>query len=147
MLNKKNVTIFLVDDDVLCLNLYAQFMKQQGYSHIHLFDNGHDCIKYLEQIRPSIIFLDYNMDEMNGLDVLKEIREKDPTIVVVFISGEQDKTIARHAIEQGAMDFIIKSSINADKIREVMDKVEDQLSNRDIQLKEAPSFLKRLFSN
>lgn len=147
MQHKKNLIIFLVDDDALCLTLYAQFMKQQGYTQIHMFDNGEDCITSLQKIRPAVIFLDYNMDEMNGLDVLKAIRVIDPTIIVIFISGEQDKSVAADAIRQGAADFIVKSSINEERIREIMESLESRVPQVPEVVKETPSFLRRLFSN
>lgn len=145
-MSNKNITIFLVDDDVLCLNLYAQFIRQQGFTHIHLFDNGDDCLEYLEQLKPAVVFLDYNMEGMNGLEVLRHIRDVDPSIIVVFISGEQDKSVAERAIEQGALDFVVKTTINSDRIRQVMERIEPLLPEKAVG-KENASFLKRLFSN
>jgi len=87
MLTRFTASIFLVDDDVLCLNLYSQFLKQLGYTNVHLFDNGNDCLESLDEFKPDIIFLDYNMDDLNGIDVLKQIKKFNPAINVFVISG------------------------------------------------------------
>src|SRR4051812_42847280 len=108
MLTKFNTPIFLVDDDVLCLTLYKQFLKQLGYQQVRLFDNGNDCLENLATQQPAIIFLDYNMEEMNGLDVLRQIKQFNPDIIVLFISGQEDILIAVKTIQQGALDYIVK---------------------------------------
>lgn len=140
-----NLHICLVDDDVLCLNLYKQFMKQLGYTNIELFDNGHDCLESLPEMHPDVIFLDYNMEGLNGMDVLKKIKEFDKNIVVLFISGQEDIQVAINAMKQGAVDYLVKSSLSTDKLREVMDRVED-LKPEGAVAKPKKSFFKKIFS-
>jgi DNA-binding NtrC family response regulator len=135
----------MVDDDVLCLNLYQQFLKQLGYTQIHLFDNGNDCISSISRLKPEIIFLDYNMDGLNGLDVLKQIKQIDSSIVVIFISGQEEISVAVNTIQQGALDYIVKSSLNSEKIKSIMERAE-QLIPVKTAVKEQSSFFKRLFS-
>ena len=146
MLSNFNITIFLVDDDVLCLNLYQQFLKQLGYNNVRLFDNGNDCLDSIASQQPDIIFLDYNMDEMNGLDVLRQIKQVNPSIIVLFISGQEDIVIAVTTIQQGALDYIVKSSLNPDKLKSIMERVESILPEKASATQESSSFFKRLFS-
>jgi len=146
MLTKFNANIFLVDDDVLCLNLYKQFLKQLGYNNVHLFDNGNDCLQSLAPQQPDIIFLDYNMDDLNGLDVLRQIKQFNPSIIVLFISGQEDILIAVKTIQQGALDYIVKSSLNPDNLKTIMERVESLLPDKTVSKQEPPSFFKRLFS-
>ncbi|MFM1744416.1 MAG: hypothetical protein RLZZ630_353, partial [Bacteroidota bacterium] len=63
--------------------------------------------------KPSIVFLDYNLDSkvrqaMDGIDVLKEIKELDPQIEVVMISGQDKIDVAVNSIKYGAFDYIVK---------------------------------------
>lgn len=116
-------TIFLVDDDIMSLTLYGQFLKNIGYEDVHLYNSGTDCIEHLT-LKPQIIFLDYYMDDMNGIDVLKKVRLIDPTIIVVFISGNESAEVAEDAKRHGAVDFIIKSSINRERMKSVMEDLE-----------------------
>lgn len=137
-------TIFLVDDDPLCLTLYQQFLKQCGYPDIELFDSGTDCLDGLEEHEPDIIFLDYNMEGMNGLDVLKKIKQFNPDIIVLFISGQEDIEVAINAMKHGAVDYIVKSSLNPEKMKIIMEKVE--VLKPQIRKKSKKSFIKKLFS-
>jgi DNA-binding NtrC family response regulator len=144
MAKPSDLTIFLVDDDALCLTLYQQFLKQLGYSNIELFDSGTDCLDGLEEHEPDVVFLDYNMEGMNGLDVLKKIKQFDANIIVFFISGQEDIEVAVNALKHGAVDYIIKSSLNPDKMKVVMEKIE-AMKPATIK-KSKKTFFKKLFS-
>jgi len=146
MLKNLNLSICLVDDDVLCLNLYRQFLKQLGYSNIELFDNGHDCLESLSKTHPDVIFLDYNMEGLNGMEVLKRIKEFDKNIVVLFISGQEDIQLAINTMKHGAVDYLIKSSLSTDKLREVMERVENLVPEGAAAAKPKKSFFKKMFS-
>jgi len=58
-------TIFLVDDDKFYLNLYEKWLLNLGYTNIHKFEYGMDCIENLN-LKPDLIILDYCMDFLNG---------------------------------------------------------------------------------
>src|ERR1700712_982958 len=146
MLTRFAATIFLVDDDVLCLNLYNQFLKQLGYTNVHMFDNGNDCLTGLDELNPAIIFLDYNMDDLNGIDVLKQIKKFNPSITVLFISGQEDIEVAVNAMRQGALDYIVKSSLNPDKMKKIMERIESLAPQTIKEPEDKKSLLKRLFS-
>lgn len=123
MAKSSDLSIFLVDDDIMSLTLYGQFLKSVGYEEVHLFNSGTDCIENLS-LHPQIIFLDYSMEDMNGIDVLKKVRLFDSSIIVVFISGNENPEIADAAKKHGAVDFIVKSSINRERMKGVMEDLE-----------------------
>ena len=129
MAKRSDHSIFLVDDDIMSLTLYGQFLKSIGYEDVHLFNSGTDCIEHLS-LHPQIIFLDYSMEDMNGIDVLKKVRLFDPTIIVVFISGNENPEIAEDAKKHGAVDFIVKSSINRERMKSVMEDLEHIVTPR-----------------
>ncbi|MEO6316286.1 MAG: response regulator [Chitinophagaceae bacterium] len=146
MLKRFTASIFLVDDDVLCLNLYNQFLKQLGYTNVSLFDNGNDCLVGLDEGNPEIIFLDYNMDELNGIDVLKQIKKFNPSIIVLFISGQEDIEVAVNTIKHGALDYIVKSSLSTEKFKQIMERIEKRMEPAETSAPAKQSLLKRLFS-
>ena len=146
MLKRFAATIFLVDDDVLCLNLYNQFLKQLGYNNVRMFDNGNDCLTSLDESNPDIIFLDYNMDELNGIDVLKQIKKFNPAIIVLFISGQEDIEVAVNTIQHGALDYIVKSSLSTEKMKAIMERIESRMPPEAAVAPDKKSLLKRLFS-
>jgi DNA-binding NtrC family response regulator len=119
---EKDFKIFLVDDDAFCLNLYQQFLNKLGYSNIFVYSGGKDCLDHINE-HPSIIFLDYNMEDMNGIDVLQSIKQFDKDINVVFISGQESVEIAVDALKYGAFDYIVKSKITLDVLKNTIDRI------------------------
>ena len=138
----KNYKIFLVDDDLFCLNMYEQHIRNLGYEDISLFQNGTDCLNNLTQY-PNIVFLDHKMDTLSGFEVLKKIKRFDPNINVVMVSGQENLQTGLNALKYGAFDYIIKG----DQEHEKMESVIKRISELDIALNESkPSFFKKLFS-
>lgn len=142
MSDKKNFNFFLVDDDPFYLNLLEQMLRNQGHDQMHLFESGVDCLNALNQ-KPDIIFLDHNMDTINGYEVLKKIKRFDPDIFVVMVSGQEDLKTAVDSLKHGAFDYILKSGDEGQKISEVIEKIGQVL---DIQERSKPSLLKSIFS-
>lgn len=89
MEEQNKLKFFIVDDDVFCANLYTQHLKNNNYEDITYFSNGIDCLNNLTQ-QPDIIFLDHNMDDLTGFEVLKKIKRYDPNIYVIMVSGQEN---------------------------------------------------------
>ena len=138
----KNYKIFLVDDDLFYLNMYEQHIKNLGFDDVTLFENGTDCLNDLIQY-PDIVFLDHNMDMLNGFEVLKKIKRFDPNINVVMVSGQENLQTALNALKYGAFDYIVKGDRENEKMKSVIKRISDldKILNQP-----KPSFFKKLFS-
>jgi DNA-binding NtrC family response regulator len=142
METKTQFKFFIVDDDVFCANVYNQYLVNMNYNDITHYSNGIDCIDNLHQ-KPDIIFLDHNMEDINGFEVLKKIKRYDPNIYVVMISGQENIETAVDALKYGAFDYVIKGNDVYEKLELIISKiiaVKEQLKNN------YPGFIKRLLS-
>ncbi|HXA01794.1 MAG TPA: response regulator [Cytophagaceae bacterium] len=113
MSDKKNILVFVVDDDFMQLEILKDYLSKNGNYTIKTFLSGEECLQNLSQ-NPSIIFLDYNLNSVNkkakdGLTVLKEIRKSSPQIEVVMFSGQEKIEVAVNSMTSGAFDYIVKS--------------------------------------
>lgn len=122
MENQNQFKFFIVDDDVFCANVYEQFLNNLNYNDIIYFNNGNDCLLNLNQ-NPDVIFLDHNMEDLTGFEVLKKIKRYNPNIYVVMISGQENIKTAVDALKYGAFDYVIKDNDVCDKIAQVIDKI------------------------
>ena len=138
---KQDLRIFLVDDDPFCLSIYQQYLTNQGYAQIQLFDSGASFLNELHQ-SPDIVFLDYKMDTINGFDVLKKIKRFNPDTYVVMVSGQENIQTALNALKYGAFDYIIKGEAEKEKMNDVVERI---LAIQESIKKERPSLLNRLF--
>src|ERR1700761_4276047 len=100
---QKPLTIFWVDDEPFCLDLYRQYLKNLGQSNVALFSSSTECLAHLAE-HPDLIFLDHSMGPIDGLETLKKIKRTDPNALVVFISGQEEIAIAVTALKFGALD-------------------------------------------
>ena len=121
MEHKTAQKIFIVDDEPYCLHLLEQYLSNLGYKEVHSFSNSADCLNRLTD-EPDFIFLDYNMDNLNGIDLLKKIKRFNPNIIVLFVSSQEKIGIAVDALKFGALDYIIKEDMSEDRIKLNMDK-------------------------
>jgi DNA-binding NtrC family response regulator len=117
----KLLRIFLVDDDPFCLSLYCQLLRNLGQTDVHLFSVGVDCVNSLP-LQPDLVILDYQMGQVNGLETLKKIKRVDPNAVVVFISGEEEVSVAVNALKYGAIEYLTKTQITEERLNAVLDK-------------------------
>jgi DNA-binding NtrC family response regulator len=107
--------VFLVDDDALFRKaLEHQLLHGLKYSvHISSFSTGEDCIKHLPEA-PDVVILDYFLnssrpDAMDGMHVLRKIKESLPDAIVLILSGQDKMEVAIDTIKNGAYDYIIKN--------------------------------------
>jgi len=119
-----DLKIFIVDDDIFCLTLYNQFLRNLGFNNVTSFTGGEECLDHLNA-EPDLVFLDYNMEGLNGVEVLKKIKKTNPSIIVYIITGKEDMEVRNNALAQGASDYVVKSSLSPDKMKLIMEKVEE----------------------
>ncbi|WP_020619773.1 response regulator transcription factor [Paenibacillus daejeonensis] len=76
----------------------------------------------IELIRPDLIFLDIRMPDVDGLDILKQVKRNYPAIYVVIISGYDEFEYARQSLQLGATDYLLKPADRV-KLREIVEKI------------------------
>jgi DNA-binding NtrC family response regulator len=100
-------SILLVDDDSAFRNLMAAELTRLGYS-IAVASNGFDALARCEQSEPEVVLLDLRLPGMDGLEVLKTLREKYSGAEVIMLTGHGTIDTAIDSIRRGAFDYIIK---------------------------------------
>lgn len=98
--------ILVVDDNSINLNL-AKVTLNETYK-VTLVNSGSQALNFLTGHTCDLILLDINMPEMDGFEVLKELKQREITIPVVFLTGETDPASESRCIQEGAYDIIAK---------------------------------------
>ncbi|VXB12595.1 Regulatory protein LuxO [Flavobacterium sp. 9R] len=122
MESKPQFKFFIVDDDIFCANIYEQYLLNQDFTDVTHFSNGNDCLDNLD-LNPDIIFLDYDMGDLSGFEVLKKIKHQNPNIYVVMVSGQENIVIAVDALKHGAFDYVVKDNAVCEKLTNIIDKI------------------------
>lgn len=105
--------IYIVDDEPLQAEILKDHLVKVHKCEIKVFATGEECLKFLEKDKPSIVFLDYNLDSqvrdaMNGVELLKVIKSKLPKTECVMLSGQNKIEVANQAMQHGAFEYISK---------------------------------------
>jgi len=108
--------IFIVDDDEAFTKLVAKELNKADYKRIDVYANGSIMLDNLNK-KPDIIFLDYTLEpDMNGMDVLKKIKEKNKDIYVIMFTAAEKIELAIDSLRLGAYDYVIKNENSFNKI-------------------------------
>ena len=107
------IKILLVDDEVDFLEMLSTRIKKWGFDVIEA-RSGKEGMDAIASQRPDIVILDYVMPDMDGISVLREIREKDKDIPVIMYTAYPDKVPIRAAEGLNINAFIPKLSVYED---------------------------------
>ncbi len=104
------LTIFIIEDAEFYSTLIVNYLKSKGYGSIYSFLTGQECLLKLEEMRPDIVIMDYELPGMNGLDAMRAIKARHPLCEVIFLSGQTDLKVALRILREGAYDYIMKDT-------------------------------------
>lgn len=101
--------VLVVDDEADIRELVAGVLEDEGYA-VRSAANSTEALDAIESRRPSLVLLDVWLQgsRMDGLQLLEEVKRRDPSLPVLMISGHGNLDTAVAAIREGAIDFIEK---------------------------------------
>lgn len=124
--------IFIVDDDPWYSQILEYHLSLNPDYEVSCFESGKDCMSNLH-LSPDLITIDYSMDDMSGTDLLNRLKQWNPEVPVIVISGQEEVSIALELLKKGAYDYIIKD-----------DNTKDLLWNTIIRARETHSLKKEV---
>ena len=101
-------TVLIIDDSALMRRMMKKVVVSNGYSVIGEANNGKLGVEKYKELNPDFVTMDVVMDEMNGIDALKQIIAYDASATVLMVSSMGQEIIVREAIMAGAKGFIVK---------------------------------------
>ncbi|MDP8313694.1 MAG: response regulator [Candidatus Celaenobacter antarcticus] len=115
------IRILIVDDDKDLCKIFSDILKEEGY-FIKIAYDGESAIKKLKDKKYNLMVLDYKLkNDKNGLQVLEEAKQIDPSLITIMISAYGNKEIRARAKKLGAYSFLDKP-FNIKKLINVANK-------------------------
>ncbi len=106
MANKNKIKVLIIEDEISISNFIAATLKSNGYTTI-ASSNGKEALSMIASHCPDIILLDLGLPDMDGMEILKELRKWSGTPVIV-VSARSDESEKVAALDAGADDYITK---------------------------------------
>ena len=116
--------ILIIDDDMDLCTLLARFLTRNGYE-VDMAHSGSKGIAKFNDGRYDLVICDYRLGDMEGINVLTQLRKQDPAVKVLMITGYSDIKTAVEVIKMGAFDYIVKPLI-PDEVLSVLNKAINQ---------------------
>jgi PAS domain S-box-containing protein len=124
-------TILIAEDDREVRNLAKDLLQGQGYSIVEAVDGDDAVSKFMEnRDRVRLLILDVIMPKMNGRQVYEVIRQLQPDIRAIFISGYTADVIHRRGIIEEGLDFVSKPLSPAEILRKIRDALDQNPPER-----------------
>ncbi len=117
----KDYRILFVDDDKDILMMVEQYLQMQGYD-ITTVDSGLRALDLVRDRDVHIIFTDYKMPEFNGLELLAAVKQYNPAIEVIIVTGYGSMESAVQAMKFGCYDYLQKP-FKLDHLKLIIDRI------------------------
>ena len=100
-------TVLVIDDEEGIRNLLDTLLSRKGYEVV-LASNGQRGLELFRRKRPDVIVLDLKMPEMNGLEVLRQVRQLNPTQPVIVLTGAGTAEAEQQVRALGVTEYVEK---------------------------------------
>jgi PAS domain S-box-containing protein len=118
--------LLIVDDDTSLCGSLRSFFERNQY-RVETANDGPSALEAVERFHPNLMFLDIGLPGISGIEVLKKVKEKDPSVRVIMITGQTEDELIRQARVLGADDYVTKPFTLEYLSGEVLDKLHKQL--------------------
>lgn len=121
--------VLIVDDETIIrvgLKSMIQWEKE-GYLLVGEAKNGEEALEFVNQVTPDIIITDLKMPLMNGIQLIKTLKEQSYSGEIVVLSNYDDFNLVKEAMSEGAMEYLLKIAIDGAMILKVLDEAKEKV--------------------
>ncbi|PWU66824.1 response regulator transcription factor [Gracilibacillus dipsosauri] len=117
--------VLIVDDEMLIRQGIINYIdwEKEGYQIIGEAANGEEALALLEKERPDIIITDIVMPEMDGIELVKIAKEKNPAVNIIILSSFENFDYVRTTFQHGIADYILKPKLNAKELIQTLNNI------------------------
>ncbi len=102
------IRLLLVDDEERFLNTTRILLEKRGVENTQAVTNGADALRILQKERIDVVVLDVKMPGMDGVEVLRRIKQEHPLVEVIMLTGHASVESAVDGLKLGAFDYVMK---------------------------------------
>ena len=117
-----NLKVCIVDDEVEFVTTLAERLELRGFE-AQIATDGENALHLIETDPPHVVVLDVMMPGMGGLEVLQRIKERNPQIAVILLTGHGATKEGMEGMRLGAFDYLMKPLSIDDLIKKMQEAV------------------------
>jgi two-component system, NtrC family, response regulator HydG len=100
-------SILVIDDDVDICTLLNRYLSKNGFT-VSTAYSGKSALESIINQMPDIVLCDFRLEDMNGSELLEKIKQKNPSVPVIIMTGYSDVRTAVNIMKSGAFDYVTK---------------------------------------
>jgi len=145
--NRHNISVLFVDDNESIRRLYQRLLEKH-VNHFYIARNGHHGLQLYRENKPDLVITDINMPVMDGLEMVREIKNIDPNAKIVVMSAYNVKENFIESINLGVDGYLMKP-VEAKKLLSLIDEfagitmMKWELESKERMRREAEEYLKK----
>lgn len=121
------IRVVIVDDHLIVREGLKQILElEPDIEVVGEAENGLDCLKVIESVRPDLVFMDLRMPGVGGIEATRLVCGKFPETRVIVLTIYEDDAYVKEAIRAGAKAYVLKKAKREDLVRVVRDVHEDR---------------------
>lgn len=117
----ESMNVLVVDDVQVMRGLLINTLRMLNITKVQEAHNAQLAMQIFSKGHIDIVFLDINMPDVNGLELIKQLRSINPNVFVIMVSGESSLGNVKEALSLGAKGFIVKPYTSG-RIKSMIDK-------------------------
>lgn len=121
-MGKYLVKVFVLEDDAFYASLVQKTLEKFDEFDVQVFKTGQALLDHLSEV-PDIVTIDHYLPDMEGLEVLKKVKEFNDDIIPIFVSGQEDVEVVVKVFKGGARDYIVKKDNSVQELLESIKKL------------------------
>jgi response regulator of citrate/malate metabolism len=103
------IGVLVVDDDYMVAGMHAAFVShEEGFTVVGVAHSGADAVRMVADLRPDLVLLDIHLPDVNGIEVLRRLRDSEPDVDVLVISAANEVDTVRTALRGGVVNYLLK---------------------------------------
>ena len=124
-MNVENV--LLIEDDLLFAKVFEKRLNGIGAFNIHHCSSVEEGLEFIEKIKPELMFLDHQLDGMNGVDSIHLFKEVLPGVEICIVSEQRSAQVVEKALDLD-VKYFRKNALLLEKTEEFLKEVRDKPS-------------------
>lgn len=134
--------VILVEDETLVkvgINSLVNW-REMGFKVVAEGSNGEQGLSLIQEYHPDLVITDIVMPRMNGIDMMRRVKESNPDITFIILSSYNEFDLVKQAMKYGAWDYILKLNISEESMKEILINVKEKIisSNKKLNNESMP---------
>jgi len=121
--------ILVVDDEIIIRALLLDVLKSDGHE-VYAVGNAKDALKLIKKYNYDIVFSDVHMPDMNGYELLKQVKSSYPDIAVIMMDSYPEE-LSERCMQDGAL-YCVHKPFDISELRKVISSIENKTKPDDV---------------